>query len=492
MRLVVNSSDVEVDDRHAKTPLQWVLTDVLDVNGVKSRVGGQIMADVNITPSEDGPCIVSGPVALTDRDGRAIEHPDPLAICGHYGNPPAKGATIRRTATAAVAVLAASLAGAPGAPAVAKARPAGVKETVLRSGLNTPRHLVLTAVGLVVSEAGAGAPTGSSNCATGPATEGAETSQYCTDSTGDIFTISSRGRTIPLLSKLPSVTEESIQEVTGPSSIAFSHGEEAVTLDDFLVNPDGSNRLLPKPFASAFGTLRLISGRKTRSVDIAAFAAAHPQSALSLGTIPGETAYDSDPYDVVAYRRGWVVADAGANDLLYVAANGRVSMLARFPAVAEQLPAGVVGNSTSITVKAQAVPTSVAVGPDGALYVGLLRGVPSDPGTAYIYRVVPGHKPVIWAHGLTSVTAIAFDNAGRLLATEFDTGGLLSPPTVPGALVRISNNGRSVRSLHVPHLFQPTGVAVNSDGTVYVSNYGDSSTNSSGHPGEIVKIAGLS
>jgi streptogramin lyase len=99
---------------------------------------------------------------------------------------------------------------------------------------------------------------------------------------------------------------------------------------------------------------------------------------------------------------------------------------------------------------------------------------------------------VIWAHGLTSVTAIAFDNAGRLLATEFDTGGLLSPPTVPGALVRISNNGRSVRSLHVPHLFQPTGVAVNSDGTVYVSNYGDSSTNSSGHPGEIVKIAGLS
>jgi hypothetical protein len=287
------------------------------------------------------------------------------------------------------------------------------------------------------------------------------------------------------------VIEESIQEVTGPSAIAYGHGQEAVTIDDFLVNKDGSNSLLPKPFASAFGTLALISDGKAKVVDIAAFAAAHPQSAYSLGTIPGETPYDSDPYDVVAYRGGWVVADAGANDLLYVSANGRISMLARFPAVAEQLPAGVLGNPAPITVEAQAVPTSVAIGPGGALYVSLLRGVPSDPGTAYIYRVVPGHKPVVWARGLTSVTAIAFDRQGRLLATEFNTGGLLPPPTVTGALVRISNNGQMMTTLPVPGLYQPTGVAVSADGTVYVSNYGDSNTNSSSHPGEIVKITGL-
>lgn len=89
------------------------------------------------------------------------------------------------------------------------------------------------------------------------------------------------------------------------------------------------------------------------------------------------------------------------------------------------------------------MPTSVTVGPDGALYVGLLRGVPSDPGTADIYRVVPGHQPQVWAGGLTSVTSIAFDRQGRLLATEYNLGGLLSPPTVPGALVRISDNGHS-------------------------------------------------
>ena len=109
-----------------------------------------------------------------------------------------------------------------------------------------------------------------------------------------------------------------------------------------------------QPFSLAFGTLRLLSGRTTKVVDIAAFAAAHPQSASSLGTIPGETPWD-----------------AGANDLLYVSATGRISMLARFPAVAEQLPAGVLGNPAPISVMAQAVPTSVAIGigADGAVYV---------------------------------------------------------------------------------------------------------------------------
>ena len=398
---------------------------------------------------------------------------------------------MRRKAKAAVTVLAASLAGTLAIPAVANATPASVKVTVVQGGLNAPKHLVLTRTGLVVTESGAVSPVGASNCATGAATEGAGTSQFCTSSTGAIFKISPHGQATPVLTELPSVTEEAIDEVTGPSAIAYGHGQEAVTIDDFLVNKDGGNSLLPRPFASAFGTLRLISHGKSKAVDLAAFAAAHPQSAYSLGTVPGEVSYDSDPYDVIAYRGGWVVADAGANDLLYVSATGRVSMLARFPAVAEQAPVGVFGNPTPITVDAQAVPTSVALGPDGALYVSLLRGAPSDPGTADIYRVVPGHQPEIWAHGLTSVTAIAFDRQGRLLATEFNTGGLLSPPTVPGALVRISDNGQTLTTLPVPGLYQPTGVAVSADGTVYVSNYGNS-TAASSQPGEIVKITGLS
>ena len=48
------------------------------------------MADVTITPSENGPYIVTGPVRLQDVDGREIEHPDPMVMCrcGHSGNKP--------------------------------------------------------------------------------------------------------------------------------------------------------------------------------------------------------------------------------------------------------------------------------------------------------------------------------------------------------------------------------------------------------------------
>jgi CDGSH-type Zn-finger protein len=39
------------------------------------------MAEVNITPCEDGPYLVSGAVYLTDVDGREIPHPDQMALC---------------------------------------------------------------------------------------------------------------------------------------------------------------------------------------------------------------------------------------------------------------------------------------------------------------------------------------------------------------------------------------------------------------------------
>jgi hypothetical protein len=371
-------------------------------------------------------------------------------------------------------------------PAAAAGASSGPTVSVVRSGLNNPRHLTLTGDGLWVAQAGAGGPVGTSNCVTGPSTGGAGNTNYCVGQTGAVSLI--RHGHLAASVPLPSVIQTDSSEVAGPAAVAFSHGRAAVVMQDVLVNSHGVNAL-PRPAGKLFGQLLIRSGHKVSTVNLAAYAAAHPQSASSLGTVPGETAYDSDPYDVVAYHGGFLVADAAANSLLQVSPSGRIHLLARFPAVTETAPAGVLGPAP-VTVKAQAVPTSIAVGPDGALYVGLLRGVPSVPGTAYIYRVVPGHHPTIWARGLTAVTAIAFDGHGRLLATEYSTGGLLSPPTTPGALVRVSHYGHTVTTLPVSGLFQPTGVAVGSNGAVYVSNYGGS-TATAAHPGEILKITGL-
>ena len=44
MKLVVNGTDVEVDDRHAKTPLLWVLRDVVGLHGTKFGCGAGFCA----------------------------------------------------------------------------------------------------------------------------------------------------------------------------------------------------------------------------------------------------------------------------------------------------------------------------------------------------------------------------------------------------------------------------------------------------------------
>jgi hypothetical protein len=61
------------------------------------------MADVTITPSENGPYLVSGPVHLTAPDGHEIPHPDQFAMC-RCGAPitsrSATGPTSQTTSTA--------------------------------------------------------------------------------------------------------------------------------------------------------------------------------------------------------------------------------------------------------------------------------------------------------------------------------------------------------------------------------------------------------
>jgi hypothetical protein len=44
MKLVVNGAAVEVDDRHAKTPLLWVLRDALGLHGTKFGCGAGFCA----------------------------------------------------------------------------------------------------------------------------------------------------------------------------------------------------------------------------------------------------------------------------------------------------------------------------------------------------------------------------------------------------------------------------------------------------------------
>ncbi len=166
---------------------------------------------------------------------------------------------------------------------------------------------------------------------------------------------------------------------------------------------------------------------------------------------------DANP-NAALYSRGHrYVVDAGANTLVKVKRNGAVKVLAFFP-----VPAG---------AQSDAVPTCVARGPDGALYVGELLGGFYSPGHARVWRVVPGHAPKVWARGLTTVQGCGFGKDGAFYATEFQTGGLNEGPTAnpAGDVVRIGRHGHRTH-LGVGRLFFPSGFAARSDGTIYVSN----------------------
>jgi hypothetical protein len=166
---------------------------------------------------------------------------------------------------------------------------------------------------------------------------------------------------------------------------------------------------------------------------------------------------DANP-NAVLYSGGHrYVVDAGANILTEVKQNGAVKVLAFFT-----VPAGWQSDS---------VPTCVARGPDGALYVGELLGGFYTPGHARIWRVVPGHAPRVWATGLTTVQGCGFGKDGAFYATEFETNGLAEGPGAnpAGDVVRIDKHGHRTH-LGVGKLFYPSGFAAGSDGAIYVSN----------------------
>ena len=343
--------------------------------------------------------------------------------------------------------------------------------TPLAEHLNQPKKLSIAPDGsVIVAESGDGA--GTQNC-----TSGEEVT--CFDESGAIAKISQWGKVTTLLGKLPSLSSGG--EATGPAQARIEHGALEVLFQDTGIDPKTGESPFG-PGAAFLGDLvRFPTGGSPQiQARFGPFEAQHnPDEGKGTGAELGqEPAIDSDPYAFVPYHGGWAVADAAANDLLWVSPWGDIKVLAVFPTIDEIAPPGTLGpeQTTPVPVKAQAVPDSLAIGPDGALYVGELGGFPFNTGTSKVWRVVPGHAATVVASGFTAISDIKFDPTGRLLVLEIDQAGLLDPaaeeglPT-PGALIGVHRNG-SKSTLLSTGLEFPTGLAVDWDKHIYVSNFG--------------------
>jgi len=322
---------------------------------------------------------------------------------------------------------------------------------VIASGLNNPRGLSFSPDGgLYVAEAGTG---GSGPCFQGP--EG----PACFGHTGSVTRVDRTGQR-RVLTGLPSIGADPGGGFgIGPSDVSFrGRGGMYVTVGLGL-DLDFSKTL---PALGDMGQLvraRLSRGDWKTVADLADFEDANN---------PTGDEENVNPNSVLATPGGQVVADAGANDLLRVAANGKVSVLATFPNRMVDAPP-FLGLPPGTQIPMDAVPTSVTKGPDGALYVGQLTGFPFPVGGANVYRIVPGQAPEVFASGFTNIIDIAFDKTGTLYVLEIFQNGLLSgDPT--GALIRVDRNG----TRHVvmsTGLITPGGLALRND-AAYVSNCG--------------------
>jgi len=322
--------------------------------------------------------------------------------------------------------------------------------TVVMSGLDNPRGLAFAPNGaLYVTEAGRGG--------TGPCPVNGAGELRCYGPSGAITRLW-KGKQERVVEGLPSHALPDGSSASGPNDISFQGtGGAYVTLG--LGGPPA--------FQDAYGAsgelmgtiIHVSAGGQWRMVgDVASW---------EFASNPDGGAPDSNPFGILAEPGARYVADAGANALFRVAPNGAVETVAVFPARASGRPT-------------DSVPTAVARGPDGALYVSELTGVPFAAGAANIYRVVPGQPPTIFATGFKTIMDIAFDDDGNLYVVENAGGPVFFPPT-SGQLTRVAPNG--TRSVVRGGLDRPTAVAIGPDEAIYVTNHGVSAG-----AGEVLKI----
>ncbi len=207
-------------------------------------------------------------------------------------------------------------------------------------------------------------------------------------------------------------------------------------------------------------------------LNITEYQAAHPDPNDVNGDPEG-----SNPYGLAALPNGdALIADAQHNDLLRVSPDGDVTLVARFlPEMIEGIPA-------------EAVPTTVTIGPDGSAYVGELKGYPFEPGTSRIWRIDPyavdatcsasgasgGCSP--YASGFTAIADIAFNSHnGALYVYELAAEGVIAfeegfgTGDFPDAVLLKVHGGRQTE-LAAGQLSEPGGVVVARDGTVFVTD----------------------
>lgn len=349
-----------------------------------------------------------------------------------------------------------------GGGALAVAPPGLVAQSpleVVAWGLDNPRGLDFGPEGaLYIAEAGVG---GNGSCIPGPL------GPMCYGATGAVTRLH-KGQQERVIEGLPSLSGQNSGGFFsfGPHDIAVRRGQAliAIGLDATIADRDllGAEG---REFAHLVRVRR--NDKMTSLADLAAYEQANnSDGAMASGNEPE---LRSNPHNVLFHPGGALVIDSGANALLAVRRDGRVSTLATFPAREMMLP------GTDQIVDMQSVPTAAARGPNGVLYVGELTGFPFPEGESRVYRVVPGQQPEVYLEGFTHIIDLAVDKEGVIYILQIANTSLLdmfaSGQLAVGSVIAVSPGGER-KVLLDEGLVTPTGLAIGPDGYLYISNCG--------------------
>jgi hypothetical protein len=341
-----------------------------------------------------------------------------------------------------------------GLDAAAEAAPT-YKAKTLATGLDSPRGVAIAPNGnLVLSEAGRG---GSGSCLTS-----GSGNSVCYGTSGALglfdFSTNSYSRAI---SGLPSLAKQTspYDDATGLNKLTFNGSGQLMG----VFGNEGGIRSFPGPGGQWFGqtvSIDLLGSTVTPLANITGF---------EVSNNPHPTAIDSNPWDLVVRGSDTYVTDAAGNSLVKADSTNQVSLVHVFPNKNVNTPTNAPPSfGFPPVVSAQTVPTGLAIGSDGFLYIAQLSGLPFAPGSADVFRYDFVNPVTTFASGFSNLVDIAAGPDNSLYLLQYRNDFWASPT---GSILRLGLDG-SVETLF-SELTNPTALAVALDGTIYVTNNGN-------------------
>jgi hypothetical protein len=305
--------------------------------------------------------------------------------------------------------------------------------SVAAGGLTNPRGFIFAESGdLLVAEAG----TGGEQAATEPVPP--PTGPHSGGPSGRVARIND-GCPTTFIEGLPSA-RSAAGETIGPAALAQVNGR-------LLLLGAGGGTAHGNPESPA-GVYDITDGTPLLIADLGAWLRANP--------VLNPPAADLDPdgswYDMVADPAGgavWV-SESNHEQILRVGLDGSIIRVADLSA--EDM-----------------VPTALAAGSDGSLYVGHLTSAPFTAGAATVIRVSPdGTTETVWI-GLTMITGLAVGPDNQLYAAQLSEGRDRPPFFVPGTGRVVRQTGLDSGEEVATQLNFPTHLEFGPDGSLYIS-----------------------